>query len=493
MTRKRIWNLIVRIKKDISVCIFLLFFAPLFLYNLGGFSLDDFDEAWYGEIARNILISHNPLLLTFNGNTYTDHPPFGFNLIAFSILVFGPTELAVRLPSAILGLMSIICIYFIGKNLFDRTVGIASSLILVSSVWFIFRARSGNLDSILVFLFLLSFYLAIKLKQNSNFIFLLSISFAALLLTKTLIGFLLVMPILSLVVIKKIKIPRSKLILALVLFLAIFLPWFLLNYFQFGWGFVIHQINLGLRTGNSQNINFKEILNSQTFAYLHFGIRKWYYPALAAIVISLFFSFKNKKLIPILLWVFILLYGFMHNAKTEIWHILPMYPPLALLIAYTVTTVTAYFLRKLNVYFKFKKSYLNRISSALTLLFFLLISLFQINGFKNEVRLTDKNKSGLSVVSIAARDRNETLFLDSDLTVPAVTAFYSQKRVRMFRKNPAPYNSLKTHIELSPKPFLLITEKWKLKVDGIPERSYKVLKENQGFLLIIVENQQKDI
>lgn len=486
--RNKIRSFILRNKIDICVCLFLLIFTPLFLYNLGGFNLEDFDEAWYGEIARNISINHNPLLLAFNGNPYTDHPPLGFNLMALSILLFGPTEFAVRFPSAILGLMSLICIYFIGKNLFSRTVGIASSLVLVSSVWFIFRARSGNLDSILVFLFLLCFYFAVKLKQNSNFIYFLSVSFAALLLTKTLIGLSLVLPILSFIVIHKVKIPKRKLFFALTLFLIVFLPWFLVNYLQFGLGFIKNQINIGLRPGASQSVNLKEILRSQTLTYLHFGIRKWYYPALISIAVSLFFSLKNKNLIPLLLWVLVLLYGFTNNAKTEIWHILPLYPPLALLTAYTATVFMNFCIKIVNRYLKFNKSYTMTISSALVLMPFLLVSIFLINSFKNEIKLFDKNMSGLSEVSKAARGKNETLYLDSDLDVPAVTAFNSQKKVILFRKNPAPYNSLKTFVESAPKPFLLITEKWKLDLDGIAEQNYKVLKESKGYMLIIVEN-----
>src|SRR3989337_4099491 len=90
-------------KKDIFAFIFLGLFSPLFFYNLGGFSLIDFDEAWYGEIARNIIKNHQPFLLTFNGQPYQDHPPFGFILIAFSFLIFGINEFSARFPSAVLG------------------------------------------------------------------------------------------------------------------------------------------------------------------------------------------------------------------------------------------------------------------------------------------------------------------------------------------------------------------------------------------------------
>ena len=55
---------LIRKHKELIVVIFFLLFSPLFFYNLGGTSLVDFDEAWYAEIARNILVNHQPFLLS---------------------------------------------------------------------------------------------------------------------------------------------------------------------------------------------------------------------------------------------------------------------------------------------------------------------------------------------------------------------------------------------------------------------------------------------
>src|SRR3990167_4817101 len=63
----------------ISSLLFLVF-SFIFFYNLAGTSLIDFDEAWYAEIARNILKNKQPLILSFNESYYSDHPPLAFIL-----------------------------------------------------------------------------------------------------------------------------------------------------------------------------------------------------------------------------------------------------------------------------------------------------------------------------------------------------------------------------------------------------------------------------
>src|SRR3990167_7705893 len=145
-------------KIDIFVICLFLIFSPLFFYNLSGTSLVDFDEAWYAEIARNILVNRQPFLLSFNGVPYWDHPQLGFILIAISFLIFGINEFAARFPSALLGFGSVITLYFIGKNLFNRIIGVGVGLMLLSSVWFVLRTRSADLDAIFVFFYLLLFY-----------------------------------------------------------------------------------------------------------------------------------------------------------------------------------------------------------------------------------------------------------------------------------------------------------------------------------------------
>lgn len=472
--KKRALSFLYRNKTDLLICLFLSLFLPLFFYNLGGYSLEDFDEAWYGEIARNILINRNPLVLTFNGSSYLDHPPLGFLLMAISIFLFDANEFAVRFPSALLGFLSVILIYFIGKNLFSRKAGLVSALGLVSCIWFIFRARSGNLDTILTFFYLLTFYFAVKLKQNLNNIFPLAISFALLMLTKSVIGATILFPIAVFIPVNKIKIPLSKILLALLLFFATLTPWFFASMQAYGPSFLEKQIGTGTKSSYIQSVNYPELLKSQTFTYLHYGVGKWYYPALIAFILCLFLSLKNKNLIPILAWTTALIYAFIHNSKTEIWHLLPLYIPLLLLIGFVYIYVIE---RALKL----------PIVTLISIVPVLAISLSLILSFKNNVRLADKQKSPLSQTALAAKNYTEPLYLDSDLSVPAVAAFYSQKQVQVVKNNPPGLNTLNALFNSARRPFILITEKWRLLAGGIKPSNYKILLEDRGHLLVLVD------
>lgn len=465
---------------DIIIVAFLSFSLPLFFYNLGAYSLVDFDEAWYAEISRNILKHRQPFLLSFNGFPYTDHPPLGFILIAMSFLTFGVNEFAARFPSALLGFLSVLILYFTGRNLFNRAVGLGAGLMLLSSVWFILRARSGNLDSIFLFFYLLTFYFAIKLINNSIWIYLLSISLSLVFLTKSAIGLTILIPVIFLLVIKKVNISASKILVAIVLFLLILSPWIILSYSQYGLGYFIHILNLGLRSQTKIMPNIKELGSSSTFQYLHFGIREWFYPSLIALIGSLVFIDRKRQLIPIYLLMFILLVGFLTNAKTEIWHLIPLYPFLGLISAFFLYQLVSYFAQNIRL-----DKILTKLTPITVSFLLLLLSLKQIYQFKNEIRLFGNDVSGLAHTALAARGREEKLYLDSDFFLPS-SVFYSEKNVHSVKSESPPQNSLKGIIKFQEKPFLLLTERYKLDLDQIETNKYEILSDFKGHLLVKV-------
>lgn len=465
-------------KTDCIIIFLIFFFSPLYFFNLNGYSLVDFDEAWYGEIAKNIIKTHNPFILSFNGHPYLDHPPFGFSLMALSILIFGATEFAVRLPSALFGFLSLIVLYFIGKNLFNRTVGIISVMVLTSCVWFVFRSRAGDLDTPLIFFYLLTFYFTIKLKNSSKFIYLIPVSFVATLLTKSFIGLTIIIPAVIFLFVNKIKISRSKLIISAVIFTILILPWFFQNYSYHGTDFIKKIYITGTRPTSRQSVNFMELNKSLTIIYLHNGIGKWYYAALVSAVISAFFLFKNKNIIPIYFWIGVLLYGFLTNSKTEIWHLLPIYPPISILIGFCVFKIAS----KLNR----KNTLTHTILYSVVVAPIIFVSLWQIYFFRNQIKLFDHNIDGLAFTAKAASDYPEKLYLDSDLSVPAVATFYSNKKVNLFRLGNTTENTLPGIFKFGNKPFLLITEKWKLDLDEVKKEEYQVLSEKDGYLLVKV-------
>src|SRR5271165_4719177 len=71
------------------------------LPGLGAGTLWDNSETAYGEVAREILISHSWIVMHLNGVPWFVQPPLYFWIAAAFARVLGTTEFALRLPSAL--------------------------------------------------------------------------------------------------------------------------------------------------------------------------------------------------------------------------------------------------------------------------------------------------------------------------------------------------------------------------------------------------------
>lgn len=486
---KAILKIIKSNKLDLLVISFFLLFSPIFFYNLGGTSLVDFDEAWWAEVARNILIRRDPFLLFFNEGPIFFHPPFGYSLIALSQLIFGVNEFASRLPSAFLGFASIILVYLIGKALFNRIVGFTGSLMLASSVWFVLRARSGNLDAIFVFIFLLTLYLFLKAKNNPLYIYLSGISFALLFMTKTFIGVSVLIPMGAyyLTNFKKSTSGLVHLIIAVLIALYVLSPWLGSNYLIYGSGFINSLFENATKPGQQFLPNLLDIHNSPTLQYLHFGIREWYYPAIISVVLPLMFIKKFPNLLTLYAWIIPLLIAFLINKNTEIWHLIPLYPAFGLMIGFFIYVILKSVLQMANKLkpFEITSERLNFFGLGLALIIINVLSIKQIYEFRNEINLFDHNTTGVAFVAKAARNVDGELYLDNEHFLPSAV-FYSQKRVTNIRSLEPPINILTGFVDIGPKPSLLITEQWRLDLDKINSSMYKAVASHQGYVLIML-------
>ena len=468
----------------ISAVLFLVFIF-LFFYNLAGTSLVDFDEAWYAQIARNILESKQPLILSFNESHYLDHPPSGFILMSISFLIFGVNEFAARFPSALFGLGSIILVYLLGSKLFNRTIGFGAALMLASSVWFVLRARSADLDTIFLFFFLLSFYCVTLIKTNKLWIFAFSVAFSFTLLTKTLVGVSILIPCFLYVIINRVKIPILLIIKGVILFFLLIAPWFIANMSETGFSFLYSIYQVGARSENRFLPNILDLKSSLTIQYLHFGISEWFYPSLIAMISSVAFIRSHKQLIPIYGLILFLMVGFLTNKKTEIWHLIPLYPFLAILVAFFLYEIVFIFGKSLSHLLNLKKVTNRNVLSLLVILPLLFLAIKQIVEFVDDINLLDKHVTGLAYTAKAAQGRGEKLYLDNDNFLPSAV-FYSNKRVFHTKVESSPTNTLIGLVDFGEKPVLILTEKYRLQIDNIREDKYEVLSEHMGHVLIRV-------
>src|SRR3989339_1572104 len=137
------------LKNNLLIILLIILFSFLFVYRFDWNTLVSWDEAWYGSIAREMLKTGDWMRMIWNSKPYYDHPPMGFWLIVISYKLFGISEFSTRLPSVVLSLLTIILVYKTGLELFGKKIiGFIAALVMGTSVWYLIRVRSGNLDAV---------------------------------------------------------------------------------------------------------------------------------------------------------------------------------------------------------------------------------------------------------------------------------------------------------------------------------------------------------
>lgn len=182
-----------------EIIIFLLVFIFLYTFNLDKFPRVWTDEAWFSNPAY-ALITIGKLGTTmkydfFNIANYTYwQPPVFLLLLAVSFKLFGFGIIQARIVSVLLGLITVLFTYLLGKKLYNTNVGLLASLLLISNPLFFYVSRQSRMDIAVVCFLLIAFYYIFKaLKQSRPFYYFLS-AFMAMLATLShpngLIGFI---------------------------------------------------------------------------------------------------------------------------------------------------------------------------------------------------------------------------------------------------------------------------------------------------------------
>lgn len=88
----------------------------LFIPFLGAVHLFDWDEINFAESAREMLVSGDFQKVQINFQPFMEKPPLFFWLQAISMKIFGINEFAARFPNAIIGIITLLFVFNIGKK-----------------------------------------------------------------------------------------------------------------------------------------------------------------------------------------------------------------------------------------------------------------------------------------------------------------------------------------------------------------------------------------
>jgi len=217
------------------VLILLCVCLTLFFFRLGTRPLWDRDEGRHAVTSKEMVLNNDWITTTLNGEKFYDKTVLYNWLAALCYLVFGFTELAARLPAAVLGLGCVMVTYLLGRKMFGPTTGFLGGMILATSGLFVSLSRSPVHDISLAFfvtLALFFFYLGFTNEKRRRTHFLLfygSLGFAVL--AKGPIGLLLPGLIIGLLLVLKGKLSFLKEMQigwGILIFLVIAAPWYVL-------------------------------------------------------------------------------------------------------------------------------------------------------------------------------------------------------------------------------------------------------------------------
>lgn len=141
--------------------------AMLFMF-LGHNALWGAESRW-AEITREMLLTGDWFHPAVNWQIHFDKPVLGYWFIAPFMMLFGDCELAVRIPSALAGLVILYSVMSLGKSLFDRRTALLASWLTLGTYSFLLRGRTASADMVNTAAVVLAAAFFFKVEQKTGF------------------------------------------------------------------------------------------------------------------------------------------------------------------------------------------------------------------------------------------------------------------------------------------------------------------------------------
>lgn len=318
----------------ISLLLLILFSFYILFYNLGKPTLDNWDEAWYAQMAKEMLQMKEFVILQWNYVPHFDKPPLYVWILSLSSSILGLSEFSIRLPSAISALLIISTVLLYSYKQWGFVPSLVAFSTLAFNHLFIWRARSGNIDVFVTLLIFISFFLILS-KKRWRYIAL-GILFACIYLTKlTLVFFPLLIFVFHELLYQRREIAKNK-YEYMKLFGEFFLItgiWFMLGHAKEGKEFVEYYLfksDQGLFALSSFRFQSKYILHA------YYALQRRFFYVFLLGIFFLAKSIKRPQNFLLLLFSGTLLVLLSFSTKDNNWYLLPSMPFWSLAAAYGV-------------------------------------------------------------------------------------------------------------------------------------------------------------
>jgi 4-amino-4-deoxy-L-arabinose transferase-like glycosyltransferase len=130
----------------------------LFFPFLGQVHLFDWDEINFAECAREMIVSKDYLRAQIDFAPFWEKPPLFIWLQLLSMKLFGINEYAARFPNAMVGVLTLLTLYYAGKRILNNHLALWWVLLYAASWLPHFYFKSGIIDPSFNFFIFLGFF-----------------------------------------------------------------------------------------------------------------------------------------------------------------------------------------------------------------------------------------------------------------------------------------------------------------------------------------------
>ncbi|MFB2937297.1 ArnT family glycosyltransferase [Aerosakkonemataceae cyanobacterium BLCC-F154] len=314
----------------------------LYLANLGGLPLRDWDEGIVAQVAREIALAPEGSLRwlypTLAGDAYINKPPLVHILIATTYSITGIiNEWTTRLPGSILTALSVPLLYSIGREIFPRRLwAIFSALVYLTLLPVVRHGRLAMLDGAILCFFLLTIWCLLRCRRDLRYCLGVGIGLGLIALTKGVLSLLL-----GAIALAFIAWDTPRLLTSIYFWSGIIigsLPatfWYAAQLLHPNPTYVQTFINQGILNQSLKRIWDRVDNHAGPPWYYILEILKYNWPWLIFLPKSVILAWENRNLSwakLILVWSSIYLLAISIMITKLPWYVLPIYPALALLI-----------------------------------------------------------------------------------------------------------------------------------------------------------------
>jgi 4-amino-4-deoxy-L-arabinose transferase-like glycosyltransferase len=300
--------------------------AILFIPFLGNVHLFDWDEINFAESAREMIASGNYFYVQINFTRFTEKPPLFFWMQVLSMKLFGINEFSARFPNAICGIVTLVVLFRIGKQIFNEQFARIWVMVYLGTFVTFLYFKSGIIDpwfNLFIFLAIYHFYsLTISVQINSLKKAVLTGLFLGLaVLTKGPVAILIALLIYWVVVVLN----RFRFFINIKAFITIFtttlivcFAWFGVDLIQNGPGFLIEFLQRQIAIFSTNDAD-----HGEPFFYHWWVLLLGCFPASIFFMKGMFVQVERKEQkmfkqwMVVLFWVTLLLFSIV---KTKIVH-----------------------------------------------------------------------------------------------------------------------------------------------------------------------------